>query len=310
MHTERERPALIGETAAIRHAVREFKDWIRDERLDDVRPRVHDKMVWLTQTSLAALFGCTCTNVAAHLKRVFAQGDLVEDIATRRMVARASDGKRYTPRYYNLDVAVSLSYRICTEPSARFLVKTTDVLARCTYGAPGKEGVVAARNARVAPDTAFESAYFAEKRAEHEAVRRMDASFTERIRALYESACDFTPTEEPPPESFRDADELVCAESLDEIVGYYVHYATTLDALGVLVSVEDWRCVMAPLARHRAADLAECPVKVVHDVGKAFLEREYAHFRELHGRTFATEFDEFMTLLLAQERARDMLWLC
>jgi hypothetical protein len=226
------------------------------------------------------------------------------------MVARASDGKRYTPRYYNLDVAVSLSYRICTEPSARCLVKTYDVLTDRAYGVQGKEDVVAARNARVAPDGLFDGSYFAGQYERHEAVRRMDAPFTERIRALYESACDSVPTDETLPESFYDADDLGCAESLDKVVGYYVHYATTLDRLGVLVSVEDWRAVMAPLARHSASDLAECPVKVVHDVGKAFLEREYAHFRELHGRTFATEFDEFMTLLLAQERERDMLWLC
>jgi hypothetical protein len=68
--------------------------------------------VWLTQQQLCDLYQTSKSNVSEHIKHIFDDGELNRDSVVRKFRTTASDGKNYEMTYYNLDMIISLGYRI------------------------------------------------------------------------------------------------------------------------------------------------------------------------------------------------------
>ena len=68
--------------------------------------------VWLSQQQLCELYNTSKANVSEHIKHIFEDGELDEDSVVRKFRTTASDGKSYNVTYYNLDMIISLGYRI------------------------------------------------------------------------------------------------------------------------------------------------------------------------------------------------------
>ena len=75
----------------------------------DVRVDVYieDETVWLTQKSMAELFGVEVNTVNYHLKEIFKSFELQEDSVIRKIRITATDGKNYATNFYNLDTIIS-----------------------------------------------------------------------------------------------------------------------------------------------------------------------------------------------------------
>lgn len=74
--------------------------------------RFVDETVWLTQQQMAELFQSSRTNIVEHIKHIFEEGELDEISVVRKFRTTASDGKSYNVTYYNLDMIISLGYRV------------------------------------------------------------------------------------------------------------------------------------------------------------------------------------------------------
>ena len=74
--------------------------------------RLEDETVWLNQQQMAELFNTTKQNVSLHISNCFKEGELVKDSAVKDFLTTAADGKRYRVSYYNLDVIISVGYRV------------------------------------------------------------------------------------------------------------------------------------------------------------------------------------------------------
>lgn len=74
--------------------------------------RFVDETVWLTQAQLCELFQTSKSNVSEHIKNIFEEGELKENSVVRKFRTTADDGKTYNVTYYNLDMIISLGYRI------------------------------------------------------------------------------------------------------------------------------------------------------------------------------------------------------
>lgn len=68
--------------------------------------------VWLTQAQMAELFNTTKQNVSLHANNCFKEGELDKKSAVKDFLTTASDGKNYKTKYYNLDVIISVGYRV------------------------------------------------------------------------------------------------------------------------------------------------------------------------------------------------------
>lgn len=78
----------------------------------NIEVKIEDDTVWLTQQQLTELYQCSKSNISEHIKHIFEEGELDKDSVVRKFRTTADDGKTYNVTYYNLDMIISLGYRI------------------------------------------------------------------------------------------------------------------------------------------------------------------------------------------------------
>ena len=74
--------------------------------------RFEDETVWLTLDQLSSLFQRDKSTISRHIKNVFNEGELERDSVVAKIATTAADGKTYQVDYYNLDVIISVGYRV------------------------------------------------------------------------------------------------------------------------------------------------------------------------------------------------------
>jgi len=74
--------------------------------------RVEDETVWLTQAQMAELFQTTKQNISLHISNAFKEGELEPNSVVKEYLTTAADGKHYSTKHYNLDVIISIGYRV------------------------------------------------------------------------------------------------------------------------------------------------------------------------------------------------------
>ncbi len=84
--------------------------------------------VWLSQTQMTDLFGRERSVITKHINNVFKERELERDSVCANFAHTAGDGKTYQTQYYNLDVIISVGYRIKSQRGVQFRQWATGVL--------------------------------------------------------------------------------------------------------------------------------------------------------------------------------------
>lgn len=84
--------------------------------------------VWLSQEQMCELFGRERSVITKHIRNVFQEGELVQDSVCAKFAHTAADGKTYQTQYYNLDVIISVGYRVKSARGVQFRQWATRVL--------------------------------------------------------------------------------------------------------------------------------------------------------------------------------------
>ena len=93
--------------------------------------RLENETVWLSQSQMAVLFGCSTDNVGLHLKNIYSTGELLRDATTEDFSAVRQEGARQVRRTvtcYNLDAIISVGYRVNSVLGVKFRQWATSVL--------------------------------------------------------------------------------------------------------------------------------------------------------------------------------------
>jgi len=90
--------------------------------------RLEEETVWLTQKQMALLFDKGIPTINEHIKNVFKEGELKENSVIRKFRITASDGKIYETNFYNLDVIISVGYRVKSLRGTQFRIWATKTL--------------------------------------------------------------------------------------------------------------------------------------------------------------------------------------
>ena len=89
---------------------------------------VENETVWLSQAQMVLLFETTKQNVSLHIRNCFKEGELEEDVVVKEYLTTALDGKNYKTKYYNLDVVISVGYRVKSQRGVEFRKWANSVL--------------------------------------------------------------------------------------------------------------------------------------------------------------------------------------
>ncbi|MCF6276351.1 MAG: virulence RhuM family protein [Candidatus Magasanikbacteria bacterium] len=97
-----------------------------------INVRIEGKTVWLSQIQLAELFGTSKANISLHIKNIFEEGELSKEPTVKEYLTVQKEGDRDVSRhieYYNLDLIISLGYRVKSQIATHFRKWTTERLS-------------------------------------------------------------------------------------------------------------------------------------------------------------------------------------
>lgn len=96
-----------------------------------VEARFEDENIWLTQRQIVELFQTTKSTISEHIRNIYADGELLLEATVRKIRTVQQEGEREVSReldYYNLDMVISLGYRINSKVATQFRIWASNVL--------------------------------------------------------------------------------------------------------------------------------------------------------------------------------------
>ncbi|MDP3741112.1 MAG: virulence protein RhuM/Fic/DOC family protein [bacterium] len=94
----------------------------------EIEVKLEDETVWLNQAQMAELFSKDRDTVSEHIQNVFKEAELSQNSVTRKFRVTAKDGKKYDVNYYNLDLIISVGYRVKSLRGTQFRIWATQRL--------------------------------------------------------------------------------------------------------------------------------------------------------------------------------------
>ncbi len=163
--------------------------------------RLDDETVWLTQMQMAELFGRSRTSITEHIQNVFREGELDETVVCRNFRHTsphgAIEGKTQDKdvKHYNLDVIISVGYRVKSPQGTQFRIWATQRL---------KEYII---KGFALNDDRFKSGssmnYFNELQERIREIRISERFFYQKIKDIYTTSIDYDPKDEKTVEFFK-----------------------------------------------------------------------------------------------------------
>lgn len=148
--------------------------------------KLENETVWLSQKQMAELFDKDRKTITQHIKNVFNERELDENSVCLDSKHTALDGKTYSVKIYNLDVIISVGYRVRSLRGTQFRIWATQKLREYII-----KGFVL-DDARLAGGKAPKS-YFQELEERIRSIRTSEANFYQKIRDIFATSVDYSP---------------------------------------------------------------------------------------------------------------------
>ncbi len=160
-----------------------------------IEVRLQDETVWLSQAQLCELFDKDKRTISEHIQNIFREGELIEESVVRKFRTTASDGKNYQVTYYNLDVIISVGYRVSSHRGTQFRIWATQRL---------KEYLI--KGFTLDDERLKRSGggnYFSELLARIRDIRSSEKVFWRKVLDIYATSIDYDPKTESSKQFFR-----------------------------------------------------------------------------------------------------------
>lgn len=160
-----------------------------------IEVRLEDENVWLTQNAMAELFNTTKQNISLHIKNIFEEKELDENSVVKENLTTASDGKKYKTKFYNLDLIISVGYRVKSIRGTQFRIWANKLI---------KEYLIKGYNLNV---DRFKNngggVYFEELLEKIRDIRSSEKVFWRKILDIYATSIDYNARDEKTKEFFK-----------------------------------------------------------------------------------------------------------
>lgn len=93
-----------------------------EDGLTKINVQLDDETVWLSLDQMSELFQRDKSTISRHIKNIFSEGELLKDSVVANFATTATDGKTYQVDYYNLDVIISVGYRVKSVRGTHFRI--------------------------------------------------------------------------------------------------------------------------------------------------------------------------------------------
>lgn len=156
-----------------------------------VEARLENETLWLTQQQMAELFQTSQQNISLHLQNIYEEGELIAEATHKDFLLVRQEGARRVSRkvnHYNLDVILSVGYRVKSAVATRFRIWATQRLHEYIV-----KGFVLDDERLKNPDLPFD--YFDELTRRIQDIRTSEKRFYQKITDIYATSIDYDPTQ-------------------------------------------------------------------------------------------------------------------
>lgn len=156
--------------------------------------RLQNETLWMTQSQMAELFGCSVDNISLHLKNIFEENELIEIATSEDFSVVRLEGERQVSRnikHYNLDAIISVGYRVKSVIATRFRIWATQQLKEYIIKGFVMDDV-RLKNPPVAGSAVPD--YFAEMLERVRDIRASERRMYLRVREIFALAADYEPS--------------------------------------------------------------------------------------------------------------------
>lgn len=178
-----------------------------------------NETVWLTQQQMAVLFGKATSTINEHIKNIYEEGELQEETTTHKF--GISEFMRKAPIYYNLDVIISVGYRVKSHQGTQFRIWATQRLR--DYIIKG----VALNDERFKRGNSMN--YFRDLLDRIREIRLSERVFYQQIKDIYKTSIDYDPSDEITLKFFKEVQNkllwAVSGKTAAELVYYRANAA-------------------------------------------------------------------------------------
>ena len=150
---------------------------------------LQDETIWLTQKAIGMLFGKSKATISEHLKKIYAEGELQMDSTVRNFRTVQMEGSRQVERdleYYNLDVIISVGYRVNSYQATQFRIWATRTLKEFII-----KGFVLDDERLKQGKQVFGKDYFDELLERIREIRASERRFYQKITDIYALSADY-----------------------------------------------------------------------------------------------------------------------
>lgn len=172
----------------IRNSTAEFLTFLAENKEDGVQVVYKDESIWATQSAMAELFDCSTDNIGLHVKNIYAEGELVSETTAEKISVVQLEGERKVsrePMFYNLDVIISVGYRVSSIRATQFRQWCTNILRQYAI-----RGYVVDKK-RMENGAFIGVDYFEHLLAEIREIRLSERRFYQKLTDIYATAIDY-----------------------------------------------------------------------------------------------------------------------
>ena len=172
----------------IRNSTTEFLIFTSQSGEQSIEARYEDKTVWLSQKMMAELFGVDVRTINEHLKNIYKVNELQQDATIRKFRIVQQEGNRQVNRnieFYNLDVIISVGYRVNSVRATQFRQWATKVLHE--FAIKG----YALDKERLENGAFLDEDYFEQLLEEIREIRLSERRFYQKITDIYATSVDY-----------------------------------------------------------------------------------------------------------------------
>lgn len=150
---------------------------------------IQNETLWLTQKQLCELFGRDKSVISRHIRNIFNEGELAELSVVAKNATTANDGKTYDVDYYNLDMIISVGYRVNSAQATQFRIWSTKILKEYII-----KGFAMDDERLKNPAQPFGKDYFDEQLERIRDIRSSERRFYQKITDIYaQCSADYDP---------------------------------------------------------------------------------------------------------------------
>lgn len=153
---------------------------------NSVEVRYEDENIWITQKMLAVLYEVETNTINYHIKKIFEDSELSEDSVIRNFRITASDGKSYDTKHYNLQMIISVGFKVNSERAVQFRKWVNSIAKEYTIKGYAMD------DERLKNDgSILTKKYFEEQLERIREIRSSERKFYQKITDIYATAIDY-----------------------------------------------------------------------------------------------------------------------